>query len=107
MFTRVVELKARPGKARELTKTIQDRILPILRGQAGFVDEIVLISDRDPDDVLALSFWARQEDAERYSHEQYPKVNNIVSNLVESGPVVRSFNVDSSTTHRIVAGQAA
>jgi hypothetical protein len=107
MFTRVVELKAKPAKARELTKTIQDKILPILRGQKGFVDEIVLVSDTQPDQILALSFWNRQQDAERYNHEQYPKVNEIVSHLVESGPVVRSFNVDTSTTHKIAAGKAA
>jgi hypothetical protein len=107
MFTRLVELKAKPGKAQEVTKTIQEKILPILRGQAGFVDEIVLVSEIGADHVVALSFWTRQEDAERYSHEQYPKVNEIISNLVESGPVVRSFYVDSSTIHKIVAGKAA
>lgn len=72
MFTRVVELKAKSGKARELGQAINDKALPILKKQDGFVDEIVLVSDTEPDRILALSFWKRQQDAERYSKEQYP-----------------------------------
>ncbi len=45
MFTRVVELISKQGKARELSSTINDKIVPILKKQAGFVDEIVLVSD--------------------------------------------------------------
>src|SRR5262249_8118091 len=45
MYTRVVELTTKPGKARDLCTTIDDKILPILKKQAGFVDETVLASD--------------------------------------------------------------
>lgn len=107
MFTRVVELKAKSGKARELAQTINDKALPILKKQDGFVDEIVLVSDTEPDRILALSFWKRQQDAERYNKDQYPKVNELIAHLVERAPVVKTFNVDTSTTHKIVAGKAA
>jgi heme-degrading monooxygenase HmoA len=56
-----------PGKARELAKTIQEKILPIIEGQPGFVDEIVLVSNTERDQILALSFWKSQQDAERYT----------------------------------------
>jgi hypothetical protein len=39
MYTRVVELTTKPEKARELCAAIDDRVLPILKKQAGFVDE--------------------------------------------------------------------
>jgi heme-degrading monooxygenase HmoA len=42
----------------------------ILESQTGFVDEVILISDTEPDQILALSFWENQKDAERYTHEQ-------------------------------------
>ena len=84
MFTRVVAVRTKPGKAKDLTKTIHDKILPILEGQPGFVDEILLVSDTDPDQILALSIWKSQQDAERYSHEQYPRIDELISNLVES-----------------------
>src|SRR5216683_612728 len=67
MFTRVVAVRTKPGKARDLSKTIHDKILPILEDQPGFVDEILLVSDTEPDKILALSFWESQQDAERYT----------------------------------------
>jgi heme-degrading monooxygenase HmoA len=107
MFTRIVEVTAKSGKAKELTATINDKVLPILKKQAGFVDETVLASDTDPNRVLSLSFWNTKEDAERYQREQYPAIQEMIRQLLETEPVIRTFNVDSSTTHRIAAGKAA
>jgi heme-degrading monooxygenase HmoA len=84
MFSRVVAVRTKPEKARQFAKTIQDKVLPILEEQPGFVDEIILVSDTEPDEILALSFWESQQDAERYTHEQYPQINELISNLVES-----------------------
>jgi hypothetical protein len=70
---------------------IQDKILPILEAQPGFVDEIVLLSDTEPDQILALSFWKSQQDAERYTHDQFPRVNELISHLVESAPGVEDL----------------
>jgi hypothetical protein len=44
MFSRVVAVNSKEGKATQRGKTIQEQILPILQSQPGFVDEIVLIS---------------------------------------------------------------
>jgi heme-degrading monooxygenase HmoA len=107
MFTRIVEVTAKSGKARELSITINDKVLPILKKQAGFVDETVLASDTDPNRVLSLSFWNTREDAERYQEEQYPAIHEMIRQLLETEPVIRTFNVDSSTTHKIAAGKAA
>jgi heme-degrading monooxygenase HmoA len=107
MYTRVVELTSKSGKARELANTINDKVLPILKKQAGFVDETVLASDTEATRVLALSFWNSKEDAERYHREQYPAIQAMMRHLLEGEPVIRTFNVDSSTTHRITAGKAA
>ena len=76
MYTRIVELNTKSGKASELTTIINSKVLPILKKQAGFVDETLLVSDADSDRVLALSFWSTREDAERYNREQYPAVHD-------------------------------
>ena len=107
MFTRIVEVTAKTGKVQELSNTINDKVLPILKKQTGFVDETVLVSDSDPDRVLAISFWNAKEDAARYQKEQYPAVQEMIRHLLEAEPVVRTFNVDSSTQHKIAAGKAA
>jgi len=107
MFTRIVEVQAKPGRTKELCNTIAEKALPILRNQPGFVDVLVMVSNTQSDRILAISLWRTQEDAERYNREQYPTVNELIQNQVASAPKVQTFTVDLSTTHRIAAGKAA
>ena len=107
MFTRVVEITSKSGKAKELSNTINEKVLPILKKQTGFVDEAVLVSDMEPTRILGLSFWNSKEDAERYHQEQYPKIHEMLKHLLETEPVIQTFDVHTSTAHRIAAGKAA
>ena len=85
-----VELVSKSGKSRELSSAINEKIVPILKKQAGFVDEIVLVSDAESNRILALSFWKTREDAERYQREQYNSVRETLRSLLEAEPVVRT-----------------
>lgn len=105
MFVRVVEVKTKPGKAREVCSMLHEKVLSTLKAQTGFVDEVVLVSDAAG--ILALSFWKTREDAERYSHEDYAKVSDIIQHLVHSKPKVHAFDVETSTCHKITKGKAA
>jgi heme-degrading monooxygenase HmoA len=107
MFTRIVEMTTKNGKARELSRTINDKVLTLLRNQPGFVDEIMLVSDQNPDRLVALSFWETKEEAEIYNRETFPKVNEIIRGQIDGPPKVQTFNVEDSTVHHISAGKAA
>ena len=107
MFTRIVELITKPGKNKQLSDTINDKVLPILKKQKGFVDETVLVSDKEDNRVLSLSFWKTREDAEEYHRAEYQKIKEMVQHLLEADPVIRTFDVHSSTAHRISASKAA
>ena len=107
MFTRIVEITGKSGKVNELTHMIHEKFLPILKKQTGFVDETVLTSDTNPNRILGISFWKTKEDAERYRREEYPKVSELLLPLVEGAPIVRTFDVQSSTSHKIAARKAA
>src|SRR6266705_3484707 len=65
MFTRVVEIRTKAGKARDFSTTLNEKVLPLLRKQPGFIDEITLVSRAQPERILALSFWTNEQDAER------------------------------------------
>ena len=104
MFARIVDFVSRPGKTRTLNETIQSRLFAILRVQPGFVDEIVLESDVEPNRVVTLSFWRTREQPERYNQGTYPAVKEVLVASLETEPVVRTFNVMNSTT-RNIAGQ--
>lgn len=107
MFTRVVELTSKPGKSKELSNAIQDTVVPILKKQNGFVDEVVLVSNAEPDRVLALSFWNAQADGERYHREHFKNISETLRYLLGAEPVVRTFDVHASSGMKIVAGRAA
>jgi heme-degrading monooxygenase HmoA len=107
MFTRIVEITAKAGKSHELANTIHEKVLPILKKQSGFVGETVLLSETEPDRIAALSFWNKREYAERYHNKDYKTVRETLQHLLEVDPVVRTFNVHSSTSHKIAASKAA
>jgi hypothetical protein len=73
MYARNVSMNLKPNTAREFTQTFEKDILPILRKQNGFKDEITFVGT-DGRDVLAISLWDRKENAEQYGRETYPQV---------------------------------
>ncbi len=107
MFARIVDFVSSRGKTRILNETIQNKLLPTLRVQPGFVDEIVLESDVEPDRFLTLTFWKTREQAEFYNQERYPAVKEVLLASLETDPVVRTFNVARCTTRNIATGRAA
>ena len=107
MYTRVVEMTTKPGKSQELSDAINEIAVPILKKQQGFMDEIVLHADAERDRVLALSFWKTKEEAERYQREQFQNIHESLRHLLDGEPKVRTFDVHTSTGHKIAAGKAA
>jgi quinol monooxygenase YgiN len=105
MFTRVVEIKTKPGKAREVCNTVHEKILSTLKAQPGFVDELVLVSETEG--ILAMSIWKTREDADRYRREHYAEVSELIRHLVHGAPKVHTYDIETSTFHKIVKGKAA
>src|SRR2546427_6228364 len=63
------------------SNTINDKAVPILKKQRGFVDEIVLVSSGEPNRVLALSFWNKKEDADEYQDRKSTRLNSSHSQI--------------------------
>ena len=106
MFTRHVTMKLKENSAAELTRTIEKEILPLLRKQKGFRDEITLVAP-DRSEVVALSFWDTKEGAEAYKRAGYPEVLKALSKVMEGSPKVKTFEVSNSTFHKIAAKAAS
>ncbi len=107
MFTRVVEARCKPGKTKEFCSAVTEKALPIVRKLHGFQDEIVLVSNIDPNQVLILSFWSSREDAERYHREHFFRILEMVQQFSDGDPVVRTYDVNTSTIRHIPLGKAA
>jgi heme-degrading monooxygenase HmoA len=105
MYTRNVSIKLKGNCAPEFTRTLENEVIPVLRKQKGFRDEITLLAP-ERNEAVALSFWDRKEDAEAYGREKYAEILKILSKVVEGVPKVESFQVANSTSHQIAAKAA-
>jgi choline dehydrogenase-like flavoprotein len=102
MYSHIIELTAKPGLAKELVNAIRDEAIPqIIQRSEGFVDEIVLLSDRDPNRVSAISFWKSKKDAERFYANGFAKVSALLRSLLSAMPERHEFVVGASTNNHI------
>ena len=105
MFTRHVIMQLKANSAADFTRTVEKTVLPMMRQQKGFRDEITFISV-DDSEAIANSFWETKEDAEAYDRVGYPQVLKALSNVVEGTPHVGTAVVSNSTLHQIAARAA-
>jgi quinol monooxygenase YgiN len=106
MFARLVECRVQSGNSDQLVRTIRDQVLPILQKQPGFVDEITLTSENEPDHVFAISFWNSKADADTYNRDKFPIIVQSLKSVLRETPRVHPCNVTTSTISRISAKAA-
>jgi len=107
MFARHVSMQLKPNTRAQFTRTIENEILPLLKKQHGFQDEIVLVAPGSGTEVVAISLWDRKDDAESYQRASYPEVLKALAKVVEGTPEVREFEVANSTLQNRPARVAA
>ena len=105
MYTRNVRIKLKANGALEFTRILEKEIIPLLRKQEGFQDEMLLVAPQR-NEAIAISFWDKQVNAEAYNHIAYLDVLRILSKVVEEMPIVETFEVANSTSHEIAASAA-
>ena len=98
MYARMIQLTAKSGQGKDLTKMMKERTLPILRQQAGFVDALALNSDTEPNQFVGITIWNSKEDADKYLSGQARQVLESIKPLLEGEPTFRTFNVEASAT---------
>jgi hypothetical protein len=102
MYTRNVSIKLKSNSAAEFTRALEEEIIPLLRQQRGFQDEISFVAP-ERNEAMAISFWDKKDNAEAYNREKYPDVLKALSKVVEGTPRVETFEVANSTSHKIAA----
>jgi len=106
VFARIVSMRLKPNAAAEFSQTIEKKILPILRKQKGFRDEITLIASGGME-AVGISLWDSREQADAYNSGSYPEVLRELNKVVEGTPSVQTYDVANSTAHKIAARPAA
>lgn len=99
MFSRIVTMRPKPGNITALTKALDEEVLPLLRKQDGFRDEICLVSS-DAKKAIVISFWNRKEQADAYGRTLYPQVVELVEKLLDETPMVKNYDVFSTSFYK-------
>ena len=107
MFARHVSMQLKPNTRAEFTETIEKVVLPLLRKQRGFQDEIAFVAPGSGTEVVAISLWDKKEDADAYLRGSYPEVLKALAKVVDGTPDVRNFEVGHSTLQETAARIAA
>jgi hypothetical protein len=102
MFARNVSLRLKPNTLSEFTRTFDKDVIPMLRKQNGFQDEITFAVPGGLD-VIAISLWDTKEHAEAYNTAAYPEVLRTLDRVLDGTPKVRVSDVISSTIHKTAA----
>lgn len=102
MFARNVHLQLKPNTSTQFTQTLEKEVLPLLRKQPGFQEELAFISSNG-NEAYAMSFWESKDKADQYGRAAYPDVLKALGNVVKGTPEVLSYDVCSSTIPKITA----
>jgi hypothetical protein len=102
MFARRVYMHLKPNSVAELTQRLEKEIIPLLRKQKGFQDEITFVAPSGTE-AFGISLWDRAESAEAYNRGTYPEVTKLLATVVDGPPQVETYNVANSTFHKIAA----
>jgi len=102
MFARKVSMNLKPNNVTEFTQRLDKEIIPLLRKQKGFQDEITFVAPNGTQ-AFGISLWDRAENAELYNRGAYPEVTKILARCTEGTPQVETYEVSNSTFHKIAA----
>lgn len=96
MYSRHVTLQVKNNWMTEFPNVIENEILPLLRKQKGFVDELLLFTP-SKNEAIAISLWENKEHAETYHRDCYPDVVKILNKYIEGVPMLKVFEVGFAT----------
>ena len=100
MFARKVYMHLKPNSAKELVQKLEKDIIPRLRKEKGFRDEIAFVSPSGKR-AFAISLWDGKESAEAYDRGTYQEVLKSLATLIDGTPRVKMYKVSNSTFHKV------
>ena len=92
-FARNVHFQIKSGKETEFNNLFEKEVLPMLRKQNGFQEEVTLIN---PKGAEFISLWDNRKNAETYEKATYPQILAKLNVFIDGTPRVETFETASS-----------
>jgi len=108
MFARILDFEIKLEKKEEFLKVVKAEILPILKKQVGFLEVLPFVPEKLREEkLIAISLWAKKEDAERYENMVYPKVYDILKPFLTTQINVKPYVLETTLCEHFVETFAA
>ena len=92
-FARNVQFEIKTGQGGEFSRVLHADVLPLLKKQAGFSEELTLVNE---DKGLAISVWKDRASADAYVKDTYPQVLAKLNPMLVAAPRVDTYDVTAS-----------
>ena len=96
MFVRKLSFHLKPNMLTQFTNILEKDIIPVLRKQQGFKDEIAFATPGSSD-VIVISLWDTQKNAETYANNTYGDVLKMLSSVLDGTPKLGTAEILHST----------
>jgi heme-degrading monooxygenase HmoA len=106
MFAHKLSMYLKNDGALAFKHRIEADIIPLLRKQKGFLEEITFLY-LNGREVHAFSLWESAEHAEAFNRGTYPEVARMLASVIEGMPRVQTYEVLNSTIPKSVAAVSA
>jgi hypothetical protein len=100
MYARNISFRLKSNMQSDYMSTLENQILPMLRKQKGFKDEIALCNP-GTQDAVSVSLWENKQSADDYNTNTFPEVLKTLSKIVEGTPQVHNYETVMSTLHHV------
>src|SRR2546422_11171933 len=100
MIARNVTMRLKAHSLADFTQTLEKEVIPLLRKQKGFEDEITFIGS-DGQEAVGIRFWDKQENAEAYSRGSYAEGLKALAKGLDGTPRVQNWERSNSTAPRM------
>jgi heme-degrading monooxygenase HmoA len=107
MFARIVEFIPKMEKREEFVKVMRNKVLPILKKQPGFMEILPFEPETKTEKMICITLWTEKRNAERYEHEAYPKVDEILMPYLNTPVTFKHYNLETSLCQHFVEALTA
>lgn len=94
-IARSVRFDIATDKNEQFHTIFRNEILPMLKKQDGFKEEMLLVKDQH---VLAISVWNNADSARKYETATYPQMDKTLRPVMSGKATVETFKYDSLST---------
>ena len=102
MYARNVTFRIKAHMQPDYTHAFENQILPLLRKQKGFKEEITLCNPNSPE-AVSISLWEHKSDADEYNTHFYPEVLKMLAKTIEGTPRVQTFETVATSIREVPA----